>query len=587
MRSRLRLHVTRLALFGLVLIFIFAGGSAAGNGDGTAKGTVTVAELRVSRLPASTSSPAISGSPVVGNTLTASDGSWSGPVSSYAYQWLRCDSSGNACASFDGATSSSYRVVSADVGDTLRVGVTASNNNGSSVATSDATSVVTAAVTVSGPTNTSPPTISGTPTVGQTLTGSSGTWSGSPTSYAYQWKRCDSAGGSCGNISGATSTSYGVTSSDTGYTVRLAVTASNSSGSSTATSSQTAAVSAQSSSVPSNTSPPTITGTPTVGQTLAGSSGTWSGSPTSYAYQWKRCDSAGGSCGNISGATSTSYGFTSSDTGYTIRLAVTASNSSGSSTATSSQTATVTTTNGGVAVPGPIAGLGYSRVFDDEFSNLSYTNSPINNAYTWQRPYNGGNDPGTVFVDANNVLHLKYTTATATKPVLIGTRKSNGNYQGSWTYGYFEASIAIPAGIGTYPQFWLASTPQIWGSTCSTTTQWTNGSPLLNPEIDVLEGGWEQNGWGKSGIQQYNTSVHSNTSGGCGSPDQLQTHFNSSGQLDGAFHTYAVLWTPSTVTFYLDGVQTASFPTPASANSPLYLILGSDRHTATRGLCHR
>ncbi len=84
--------------------------------------------------------------------------------------------------------------------------------------------------------------------MGQTLTGSSGTWSGSPTSYARQWRRCDSSGGSCGDISGATSTSYGVTSSDAGHTIRLAVTAINSTGSSSATSTQTAVVTSQSTS---------------------------------------------------------------------------------------------------------------------------------------------------------------------------------------------------------------------------------------------------------------------------------------------------------------------------------------------------
>jgi beta-glucanase (GH16 family) len=230
-------------------------------------------------------------------------------------------------------------------------------------------------------------------------------------------------------------------------------------------------------------------------------------------------------------------------------------------------------------VPGPIAGLGYTRVFNEDFSHFSYNNSgSINDAHRWQRPFGYANDPGTVFVDANHVLHLKYTTSTATKAVLIGTRKSVGKYQGSWRYGYFEASIAIPAGIATYPQFWLASAPQVWGWTCKTTTRWTNGSPLLNSEIDGLEGGWEQNGWGRSGIQQYNTSTHLNTGGGCGTPDKLRTHFNLSQPLDGAFHTYAVLWTPSTVSYYLDGVQTARLPAPSSANQPMYLILGSDVH---------
>lgn len=94
------------------------------------------------------------------------------------------------------------------------------------------------------PANTAPPTISGTPQVGQTLTASPGTWNSSTTpTYAYQWQRCDSAGNNCASISGASSQTYVVQNADVNSTLRVVVTATNSSGSSSATSAQTAVVS--------------------------------------------------------------------------------------------------------------------------------------------------------------------------------------------------------------------------------------------------------------------------------------------------------------------------------------------------------
>ncbi|MFZ0972950.1 MAG: hypothetical protein WAN22_12050, partial [Solirubrobacteraceae bacterium] len=68
------------------------------------------------------------------------------------------------------------------------------------------------------------PDISGTPQQGQALTTSDGTWLGSPSSYAYQWEDCNSSGGSCSGISGATSGSYTLGSSDVGHTIVAVVT---------------------------------------------------------------------------------------------------------------------------------------------------------------------------------------------------------------------------------------------------------------------------------------------------------------------------------------------------------------------------
>jgi tripartite motif-containing protein 71 len=88
---------------------------------------------------------------------------------------------------------------------------------------------------------------------------------------------------------------------------------------------------AQASQPPANTSPPTISGVAQEGNTLTADPGAWSGSPTGYAYQWRRCDTAGGSCADIANATATTYALTSADVSHTIRVRVVASNAAGPS----------------------------------------------------------------------------------------------------------------------------------------------------------------------------------------------------------------------------------------------------------------
>ena len=107
------------------------------------------------------------------------------------------------------------------------------------------------------------------------------------------------------------------------------------------------------SSAPVNTALPTITGSPTQGSTLSASIGAWTNAPTSYAYQWQRCNTGG--CQNLTGQTSSTYLLGSSDAGSTVRVSVTAQNASGSASAISAVTSTVTSNGGSSGDPVVVA----------------------------------------------------------------------------------------------------------------------------------------------------------------------------------------------------------------------------------------
>ena len=109
------------------------------NSDGTAaatsKPTRVVLVAGAGARPASTEPPTVSGTPVTGQTLTASPGTWTGrqPIA-FSYQWQRCSSVGGGCTAIGGATAATYVLADADLGHTLRVVVTAKNSVGSATA---------------------------------------------------------------------------------------------------------------------------------------------------------------------------------------------------------------------------------------------------------------------------------------------------------------------------------------------------------------------------------------------------------------------------------------------------------------------
>jgi hypothetical protein len=309
--------------------------------------------------PVNTSPPTISGSAVVGATLTASSGSWSGSTPmSFSYRWQRCNSSGGKCDNISGAKSQTYKPTKDDVGRTLRVSVTASNSDGSANAVSGPTTVVGDGA----PVNTSSPTIAGTIKQGETITAASGTWTGAgPISFTYQWRRCDTSGGDCRDTSTGQTRQLGT--EDVGHTIRVEVHARNAYGSSTATSAPTAVVPPKGP-LPAPSSPPIIAGIAREGQVLTAAPGTWTSGPTSFTYTWRRCDANGNHCDGF--AAGQQVRLTAADVGHRIRVVVAGTNQYGTTKATSVPTAVVTravtTPTGAIKLPSGETSLPVSMI---------------------------------------------------------------------------------------------------------------------------------------------------------------------------------------------------------------------------------
>jgi hypothetical protein len=278
--------------------------------------------------PADVVVPVIAGTAKRGAPLSANAGTWTPAGTTYAYQWQ--SDAGSGFADIAGATTSSYTPGGTDIGNPLRVVVTATNLFG----TATATSAATAAVAADPPVNIGTPSIAGTAKKTFTLTASAGSWTPAGATFTYQWQR--DTGSGFANISGATAPTYTLVAADVGYPVRVKVTATNVDGSASATSAQTATVLAA---APGSATAPMITQNHRVGDTIIATDGTWNPAATSYAYQWQR--RVAGSWSDITGATSKTYTIVTADAGAVVRVKVTATNADGTGTGFSGTSPTI------------------------------------------------------------------------------------------------------------------------------------------------------------------------------------------------------------------------------------------------------
>ena len=180
---------------------------------------------------------------------------------------------------------------------------------------------------------------------------------------------------------------------------------------------------------PSNSVAPVISGTARTGSTLSTTNGTWTGSASSYTYQWKRASAASGSYSNISSATSSTYVVTDADIDKYIKVSVIATNGIGSSSAELSAATSIVLDLTDSVVPTATTPVATSTGFTFTISNYS-------NLYT----YTSTTSLGSITRTADEVV-VAGLTAGASATVTITVTRAN----------YKSASKTVTGSASTAP----------------------------------------------------------------------------------------------------------------------------------------
>lgn len=314
----------------------------------------------------------------------------------------------------------------------------------------------------SAPVNTVAPVVSGTTTFGQTLSCTTGTWTGIPTpTYTYQWFRSPST-----SISGATSSTYVLVQADVGSTIYCRVTATNSVSAVNANSNTTATVAA------------TVPGAPTIGTATAVTS-------TSATVSYTAPASNGG-------ATITTYTATSSPGGYTGSLA--------------------TAGSGTITVSGLSAGTAYTFTVKATNSVGQSAASAASNSVTPVAPgyilymgerYLGANSDGQFRANygwgftADGYLTTNIVAASSGTPY-VGAQIFNAT-TGARTVSYNITNVNPPSNIllftgnGSYSQMLAMANNDITWNTLSGTgsySSWNFGNTWRSVSTNSGGGGW-------------------------------------------------------------------------------------------------
>ena len=215
---------------------------------------------------------------------------------------------------------------------------------------------------------------------------------------------------------------------------------------------------------------------------------------------------------------------------------------------------TISVTQSAAEKPAYNAPDGYTLVWNDEFDgNYGYAPNENGVPRTELNPNDWTHEvqkKGWVNNELQNYVNHKSPGGDLVTEIKNGTLrihcfKENGNiYSGrvyahvnqGWQYGYFEASIKLPKGKGTWPAFWMMPVGNDWN---------TNPWPMCG-EIDIME---------EVGVVPNEVSSSIHTQDYNHTKNTQKTHAMKIADAEGAFHTYALLWTADEIITYVDGKE--------------------------------
>ena len=382
----------------------------------------SVATVAVAAAPnrSATGKPTIGGTPQVDQTLTADTANIADQDGltnvSYRYQWIRND--GSADTDIQDAAGSSYTLVDADAGKTIKVQVTFTDDAGhEETLTSTATASVEARPNSPA---TGAPTVSGTVQFGETLTvstsGIADTDGLTNVSYSYQWIRND--GSADTDIQDAAGSSYTLVDADAGKTIKVKVTFTDDGGDEeTLTSAPTAAVAATVPGAPGGLSV-SVNDTGKLDVSWSAPESNGGSAITGYRVQWKEAADSWNTPADVSETTVTGTNHTvaglTDGVEYTFR--VFAVNSAGDSTASGDESGTPRETSAPTVSSGTVDGAALTLTFSE---GLTETPLPAVATFTVNV---GGNQRGvsSVAISGSTVTLTLASAVTSTDDVSVG-----------------------------------------------------------------------------------------------------------------------------------------------------------------------